>query len=96
MEDTEDRHHEEAGAKVLGAFFPTIVTDCVRYHVAAKRYLTGVDQDYMATLSPQSVRSLELQGGPYSEVEAERNVPAPVVLKPIHLAVALVSALPAC
>ena len=39
MEDTEDRFHEEAGAKVLEAFFPRIVTDCVLYHVAAKRYL---------------------------------------------------------
>jgi predicted HD phosphohydrolase len=45
--------------------------------VAAKRYLTAVDDGYMATLSPQSVRSLELQGGPYSEIEAERFIAAP-------------------
>ena len=38
MEDTQDKHHEEAGAEMLEEFFPSIVTDCVRYHVAAKRY----------------------------------------------------------
>ena len=39
MEDTHDKHHEEAGAEVLEEFFPSIVIDCVRYHVAAKRYI---------------------------------------------------------
>ena len=33
MDDTEDRYHEEAGAEVLSAFFPSVITDCVRYHV---------------------------------------------------------------
>ena len=27
------------GAEILQDFFPTLVTDCVRHHVAAKRYL---------------------------------------------------------
>ena len=27
MDDTEDRHHEDAGAEVLERFFPTVVTD---------------------------------------------------------------------
>ena len=34
-----DNRHDEAGARVLERFFPDIVTDCVRHHVAAKRYL---------------------------------------------------------
>ncbi len=46
MDDTEDRYHEEAGAEVLEPFFPTIVTDCVRYHVAAKRYLCATKPEY--------------------------------------------------
>ena len=37
MNDTADRLHEEAGATVLAEFFPSVVTDCVRDHVAAKR-----------------------------------------------------------
>ena len=46
IEDTEDRHHEDAGAKVLERFFPKVITDCVRYHVAAKRYLCATKPEY--------------------------------------------------
>ena len=65
MDDTEDRLHEEAGARVLEAFFPRLVTDCVRYHVAAKRYLCATRPEYFDRLSQASVHSLNLQGGPY-------------------------------
>lgn len=76
MEDTEDRFHEEAGAKVLEAFFPRIVTDCVLYHVAAKRYLCAKKPEYLGELSDASVHSLNLQGGPMTAgevAEFERN-----------------------
>ena len=66
MDDSTDRHHEEAGAKVLAQFFPPLVTDCVRYHVAAKRYLCATRPDYLDRLSEASVHSLNLQGGPMS------------------------------
>ena len=69
MDDTEDRFHEEAGAKVLSAFFPSVITDCVRYHVAAKRYLCATRPDYFKRLSDASVHSLNLQGGPMSPEE---------------------------
>lgn len=69
MDDTEDRYHEEAGAEVLERFFPSVVTDCVRYHVAAKRYLCATRPEYMALLSDASVHSLNLQGGPMSAEE---------------------------
>ncbi len=64
MGDTEDRFHEDAGAEVLAAFFPTIVTDCVRHHVAAKRYLCATKPSYYDRLSEASIHSLNLQGGP--------------------------------
>ena len=63
-DDTEDRHHEEAGAQVLEGLFPLLVIDCIRYHVAAKRYLCAVNAHYFDKLSAASVHSLELQGGP--------------------------------
>lgn len=63
MNDTEDRFHEDAGADVLRDFFPTLVTDCVRYHVAAKRYLCATKPAYFSKLSEASVHSLNLQGG---------------------------------
>ena len=69
MDDTEDRHHEDAGAEVLERFFPTIITDCVRYHVAAKRYLCATRPEYLRRLSEASVHSLNLQGGPMNDDE---------------------------
>ncbi|OUS33681.1 phosphodiesterase [Rhodobacterales bacterium 56_14_T64] len=63
MADTKDRFHEEAGAQVLAEFFSSVVTDCVRYHVAAKRYLCATKPDYYKRLSTASVHSLNLQGG---------------------------------
>ena len=69
MADTEDRYHEEAGAQVLARFFPPVVVDCVRHHVAAKRYLCATRPDYFARLSDASVHSLNLQGGPMTADE---------------------------
>ncbi|MEX0345007.1 MAG: HD domain-containing protein [Rhizobiaceae bacterium] len=64
-----DNHHDEAGARVLERFFPAIVTDCVRHHVAAKRYLCATDPDYFGKLSEASVLTLGLQGGPMNQAE---------------------------
>jgi [1-hydroxy-2-(trimethylamino)ethyl]phosphonate dioxygenase len=69
MDDTEDRHHEDAGGEVLERFFPTVITDCVRYHVAAKRYLCATRPEYLSLLSEASVHSLNLQGGPMQPAE---------------------------
>lgn len=69
MDDTEDRLHEEAGAALLEAYFPSLVTDCVRHHVAAKRYLCAVKPEYFDRLSEASVHSLNLQGGPMNAGE---------------------------
>lgn len=64
-----DSKHEEAGARVIDAFFPRLVVDCVRYHVDAKRYLCATKPEYFARLSEASVTSLNLQGGPMSPDE---------------------------
>lgn len=69
MNDTEDRFHEVAGAEVLERFFPSVITDCVRYHVAAKRYLCATRPEYFNRLSEASVHSLNLQGGPMNAEE---------------------------
>lgn len=66
-QDTIDKLHDVAGAKVLAGVFPTAVTECVRLHVAAKRYLCATDQTYYGKLSQPSQHSLLLQGGPMSE-----------------------------
>jgi predicted HD phosphohydrolase len=48
------------------------VSEPVRLHVPAKRYLLATDADYLAMLSPASVITLKLQGGPMSSGEAAR------------------------
>ncbi len=61
-----DDRHELRGREWLSRWFGEAVTEPVRLHVNAKRYLTATDPGYFATLSAGSVRSLELQGGPFS------------------------------
>jgi predicted HD phosphohydrolase len=70
--DSGDNRHDEAGAKMLESFFPRAVTECVRLHVAAKRYLCATDTSYHDTLSPPSQHSLSLQGGPMNDGEIAR------------------------
>jgi predicted HD phosphohydrolase len=57
------------GYAYLAARFGPEVTEPVRLHVAAKRYLCGKEADYFAKLSQDSVLSLSLQGGPMSAGE---------------------------
>ena len=64
-----DWKHEEVGARYLARWFDAEVTEPVRLHVAAKRYLVATDAAYGAGLSPSSVRSLAVQGGPMSAEE---------------------------
>jgi len=67
--DTIDNHHDRAGARILAPFFPPVVTECTRLHVAAKRYLCATDPGYLGSLSTASVHSLSLQGGAMNPVE---------------------------
>ena len=72
INDKIDRFHEDAGAKILEKFFPTLVTDCVKFHVAAKRYLCATDPSYYNKLSNASIHSLKLQGGLMSDEEVSK------------------------
>jgi gamma-butyrobetaine dioxygenase len=64
-----DTRHGEAGAAWLARWFGEEVTEPVRLHVAAKRYLCAVEPDYLAALSPASVYTLGVQGGPMRAAE---------------------------
>lgn len=64
-----DDRHEVLGHAYLATRFGPEVTEPVRLHVAAKRYLCATEPDYFGKLSPDSVLSLSLQGGPMSEAE---------------------------
>jgi predicted HD phosphohydrolase len=64
-----DDLHEQRGYEFLARWFGPDVTEPVRLHVAAKRYLCATEADYFAKLSKDSVLSLSLQGGPMSAAE---------------------------
>ncbi|MCZ6469831.1 MAG: HD domain-containing protein [Gammaproteobacteria bacterium] len=66
-----DNLHELAAAKFLQDFYPASVTEPIRLHVAAKKYLCALDGEYFAHLSAASVQSLQVQGGPMTETEIE-------------------------
>ena len=63
---TSDAHHEITGARWLAQYFAPAVSEPVRLHVRAKRYLCATDPAYFARLSAASVHTLKLQGGPMS------------------------------
>jgi phosphonate degradation associated HDIG domain protein len=64
-----DDRHEELGIRFLKHGFGPAVTEPIRLHVAAKRYLTAARPGYFQQLSPASIQSLELQGGPMTPEE---------------------------
>ena len=64
-----DSGHGEAGARWLSQWFGPAVTEPVRLHVVAKRYLCTVEAGYFGLLSAESVRTLALQGGPMAAAE---------------------------
>ena len=66
-----DARHEAAGEAWLQRWYGAEVTEPVRLHVAAKRYLCAVDPTYLSKLSPASVQSLALQGGPFGQEEVQ-------------------------
>jgi [1-hydroxy-2-(trimethylamino)ethyl]phosphonate dioxygenase len=67
-----DAMHEEIAAEYLAPWFGEDVTTPIRLHVPAKRFLCWRERDYFSRLSPSSVESLALQGGPMDEEEAAK------------------------
>jgi phosphonate degradation associated HDIG domain protein len=67
-----DTQHESLGSAFLSQHFGPDVTEPVRLHVAAKRYLATTEPGYHDLLSPASIQSLQLQGGLMSTEERAR------------------------
>jgi len=76
MEGTDNRH-SHSGADWLARWFGPEVTEPVRLHVAAKRYLCAVEPGYAGTLSPASVYTLGVQGGPMHGAELDEFAAGP-------------------
>jgi phosphonate degradation associated HDIG domain protein len=80
-----DDRHEYRAIPLLQKSFGPAVTEPIRLHVDAKRYLCIADSDYWATLSSASQRSLELQGGAFSSDEAEQFINLPYAKEAVQL-----------
>jgi gamma-butyrobetaine dioxygenase len=76
MAGTDNRHGDQ-GADWLARWFGQEVTEPVRLHVAAKRYLCAAEPGYLARLSPASVYTLGVQGGPMASGEIEEFLASP-------------------
>ncbi|WP_321852356.1 HD domain-containing protein [Burkholderia diffusa] len=72
-----DDTHEQRGARWLSQYFGPDVTEPIRLHVAAKRYLCTVEPEYNKCLAPDSVRSLQLQGGLMTDDEISAFIREP-------------------
>ncbi len=80
-----DDKHEELVAALLEPYFVPAVTEPARLHVPAKRYLCAVEPSYFSQLSPVSVQSLALQGGPFSNTEVKAFEASPYFADAVRL-----------
>jgi phosphonate degradation associated HDIG domain protein len=80
-----DTRHEELANQMLSEHLPSAVIEPIRLHVAAKRYLCFADPSYLQALSPSSVLSLSLQGGPMSSTEADAFLSLPFAREAVTL-----------
>ncbi len=65
-----DDLHQYIALPFLRTILPDTVLEPIKLHVDAKRYLCAVDKGYWSTLSEASKKSLELQGGVFSDEQA--------------------------
>src|SRR5271170_1999101 len=80
-----DGMHEEVAARYLSRWFGDEVTVPILLHVPAKRFLCWQDHAYLQQLSPASLKSLALQGGPMNDEQAADFLRNPFA----HAAIAL-------
>ena len=69
-----DDVHQYRALPFLRGLFGDAVLEPIRMHVDAKRYLCATRPGYLGSLSDDSRRSLQLQGGVFSAEEAVRFV----------------------
>lgn len=74
---TQDMRHQEVAAAALASMMGPEITEPIRLHVAAKRYLCAVDAAYYDMLSQASKDSLALQGGPFDNADAQEFIARP-------------------
>ncbi|TVQ50023.1 MAG: HD domain-containing protein [Gloeocapsa sp. DLM2.Bin57] len=77
--------HQENALSLLTPIFKPKVTEPIKLHVEAKRYLCSVDPQYYSTLSLASQHSLARQGGKFSQAESANFLAQPYATAAIQL-----------
>ena len=72
-----DDQHQYYAIPFLRPLFPPAVIEAIRLHVDAKRALCALEPEYYEALSPDSKRSLTLQGGVFARGEADAFMARP-------------------
>ncbi len=85
IHEGKDGYHENLGADYLSKYFKENVTIPIRAHVDSKRYLSKVEEGYYESLSEASKLSLKVQGGPFSEEEAEKFIQKPFMKEAVEM-----------
>ena len=85
LEGVGGEHHEASGAAWLSRSFSPAVTEPIRLHAEAKRYLLTREPNYRNQLAEASLKSLEFQGGLMSEEELSAFEALPYHGDAVHL-----------
>jgi phosphonate degradation associated HDIG domain protein len=85
LERETDDVHQYLPIPFLRGTFADAVLEPIRLHVDAKRYLCRSEQGYWDALSPASRHSLELQGGTFDTLAADRFLARPSAWDAIRL-----------
>ena len=72
LENGIDNDHENVAAEFLAPYFPESVTEPIRLHVPAKKYLCTTDKNYFDQLSDASKQTLVVQGGIMNSEEVKQ------------------------
>jgi predicted HD phosphohydrolase len=80
-----DDAHEQRAYEWIKSHFGKAVADPVRLHVAAKRYLCTVEPEYLAKLSPASLKSFHDQGGVMSQSQIDDFRDEPFAFEAVEL-----------
>ncbi len=72
-----DLNHEIIASNFLKDFFSEKITESIRLHVVAKRYLCSIENSYYERLAKSSKKSFVVQGGALEKkeiIELENNI----------------------
>jgi phosphonate degradation associated HDIG domain protein len=83
--DDEVLPHDKMGAQMMSTLFGPSVTEPMRLHVEAKRYLCAVEHAYWDGLSDASKSSLMWQGGALSAAQANTFIQQPYAAGAVRL-----------